>query len=497
MGEIKAFIFDLDGVLTQTHELHAKAWQQVFSSFGDFDINSDYQSYIDGRTREEGIKAFLASRGLVRNEHQIRELAEQKNRFFLEMLEQEGPHVIEESVSFLKMLREQNIPMAVVSSSRNCHTILKKAGISDFFKVVVEPHVVEPQSLRSKPYPDYFLHASQILQVAPDACAVIEDSVAGIRAAKAGLFKKVYGLSIHQNTEHEKALQKAGADRIINSLWEVEETSDLYPLPNALTSFEKIFPPGHFKRYFIFLDFDGTLSPIVPDPAEAVPLSGVLELIRECSLYFPIAIITGRDSDVIKRLINLPSLYYAACHGFEITGPENYHYTLEEAQKLKPLFDLAQEHLTIKLGAFPGIVIERKRYGLAFHYRMISSTKLRSTIIETIKDYCLDHPSLRFMKGEEVIELQPRLDWDKGKALLKLYEVLQLDPDDSPPLYCGDGQTDEDAFREMQNWGIPILASEELRLTLARYHLKGPFEIKLFLEKIVQYLHNLQAVKHV
>ncbi|MCM2349293.1 MAG: trehalose-phosphatase [Bacteriovoracaceae bacterium] len=516
LGEnnLKAFIFDLDGVLTETHDLHAKAWERMFNEFllkrrdsphaddeilDDFDPHRDYQEFLDGKPRFEGVRGFLTSRNIHLNEgtslddisaNTIQGLGLKKNTYYQKILEREGPHLIQESFSFIQKLKDHGIPMAVVSSSMNCRLILNEAEIDQYFQVIVDPQVAGAKNLKGKPSPDYFLEASRELHLSPEECAVVEDSLAGIKSGRKGHFKKVYGINIYKDQHVLKRLKDVGADQVVSSLWEINEAKDFLDLPDAKTCFEAIFPHDNKENYFLFLDFDGTLSPIVLDPNKARPLEGISELIHTCSQYLPVCIITGRDTGVIKKMLSLPQVYYAACHGFEISGQDGYHYELKEAHDLIPLLDDAQLKLTKELGPIEDLLIERKKFGLAFHYRMIKSPADIATIREAIRDYCFEHPSLRYMSGEAVIEILPRLNWDKGKAILKLYDVLHLDPKQNPPLYFGDGRTDEDAFREMRNWGVPILASMEKRPSLARYHLKGPEEIKKFLKMMCDYFQG-------
>ncbi len=498
----KAYIFDLDGVLTQTHDLHARAWNKLFQEFllkrrqeshnknedlHDYDAKKDYQNLLDGKPRLEGIKSFFKSRNIPIEEKLIVDLGEKKNIFYQELLEREGPHLARESVSFIQKLKEHNIPMAVVSSSRNCRLILKMAGIDDYFKVIIDPQIAESKHLRGKPRPDYFIEAAQKLNKQQNECAIVEDSLAGIKAGKDGHFKKVYAIKLDKDKQAMEKLKAEGADQVLSSLWEIKEAQELLTLPDALDVFKSIFPENEKKNYFLFLDFDGTLSPIVAEPEKARPLEGIKEIVQRCSELSPVCIITGRDTEVIKKLLPLTDIYYAACHGFEITGPKGYHYELPEALALIPAFDRAQHLLTLRLSGMEGLIIERKKFGLAFHYRKMGSDSVIATLKKEIQEYCLNHPEFRFQLGEKVIEIQPHLNWDKGKALLKLYQVLNLKMKDTPPLYLGDGNTDEDAFREMRECGIPVLASIEVRPTLARYHLKGPEEAKKFLETIYEH----------
>ncbi len=145
------------------------------------------------------------------------------------------------------------------------------------------------------------------------------------------------------------------------------------------------------------------------------------------------------------------------------------------------------------IGLIPGVIIERKKYGLSLHYRMIGSEKDSKFIVEEARKYARDKKNFKIHEGEMVIEILPNLNWDKGKAILKIYDVLGLDKYQYPPLYIGDGKTDEDAFREMRHWGVSILSSIDPRPSLASYSLHGPEEVKVFLNILLNYLRGFHA----
>ncbi len=497
--DIRAFIFDLDGVITDTQDLHAQAWKEMFNEFlarrrgtpenssellGEFK-STDYFDYIDGRPREDGIKTFLEARKILSTDEVVESLAQTKNNYFLNLLKLRGAHIIKDSVSFLRMLKESQVFVALVSSSRNAHTILKEAGLEDSFDTIVTPLEADSKKLQGKPSPDYFLEASHSLGLDPASCAVVEDSLAGVIAARKGGFKKVIGLNHFGDETKLRALKEVGADEAVVSLWDLEISKSAL-LPNLLTSFHDIFPSGSEANFFLFLDFDGTLSPIVDDPEIAEPLEGVTELINQLRYFFNICIITGRDTSVIKNKMKLDNVFYAACHGFEITGPEDFIYQVEEARASIPDLNEAQIHFGHLFQSIPGFVMERKMFGLALHYRMVKSPQMVQKIRADVLKYPRTGINLKVQEGEMVIELLPRLDWDKGKAVLEIYKILGIGTADLPPLYIGDGLTDEDAFREISQWGIAVFASVDQRPTMASFHLKGPHEVKAFLAKLLE-----------
>ena len=491
---MKAVIFDLDGVLTETQRLHAAAWEEMFNEFlkerGEtpFIRGHDYREYLDGKPRENGIRSFLESRNIHLTDQEIKILGKRKNDLYLELLQKEGPGLISDSFSFVVSLHRKSVPMAVVSSSRNARFIMKETGLDQLIKVIVDPQVAERENLQGKPSPDYFLKACKLLKVNASESFMVEDAISGVVSGKKAGFKKVIGIKTNNDPLGMGELQKAGADEVVSNLWQIKDIGELLNLPHALDHFASVM--NSKSGYFLFLDFDGTISEIVENPEDASPIAGIVEIISDLARKIPVCIITGRDTSVIRNLINLPEVYYAACHGFEITGPQNYHYDLRAARELKPDFDTAESYLTQEFETIAGIVIERKTFGLAIHYRMIRSEKEINHVITKVTDYVKENSMFKLRPGEEVIEMVPNLNWDKGQALLKLYEVLDLPKNIFPPLYLGDGKTDEDAFREMIFWGTPILVGDTSRPTLARYRLNNPGESRAFLKKVSSLLET-------
>lgn len=505
-NEFNAYIFDLDGVLTQTQELHARAWEKMFNEFlvkrrgetrkdedlRDFITDEDYRKYLDGKPRYDGVRSFLASRKIELPEGDESEggnydsvigLGLIKDSYYQKSLKSEGPGVIFDSLSFIHKLKEHSVPMAVVSSSRNCRMIIEETGMAKYFSAVVDPDVAHGRNLRGKPEPDYFIEAAKLLHTGPRHCVMVEDALSGIEAGKKGDFGRVIGIRVNGDKKGMEDLKAAGAHKVVTSLWEIDEAAHMLQLPDALASAEKILSQAN--NYFLFLDFDGTISAIVEEPSQARPLEGITDVIGALAKKIPVCIITGRDTEVIRSLINLPDVYYVACHGFEITGPNDYHYDVKEARSAIPELDEAQDELTKKFKGVQGVVIERKKFGLALHYRMVQDREKVPSILSDVNDSSKHHKKLKLKPGEEVLELVPAIDWNKGKALLKLYEVLNFNQESKPPLYFGDGKTDEDAFVVIAYPGIPILVASERRPTFASYYLKDPDHTKKFLELLL------------
>ncbi len=231
----EAVLFDLDGVLTATARVHAGAWTRLFDGylaqradtrdepFRPFEPR-DYARFVDGRPRYDGVRAFLASRGITLPDgapgdppggETVCGLGNRKNAYFHEVLASEGADTIPGAVAVVRHLRRLGVRTAVVSSSRNCAAILDAAGITDLFELRVDGVVAEKEGLAGKPAPDTFVHAARALGVAPARSVVVEDAIAGVAAGRAGGFALVVGID---RAGAPGDLARAGADLVVTDL---------------------------------------------------------------------------------------------------------------------------------------------------------------------------------------------------------------------------------------------------------------------------------------
>lgn len=239
-AELKALIFDLDGVITQTASLHMKAWEEMFTEFLDqyavkthqkirsYKGEQDYLHYIDGKPRYEGVESFLKSRDISLpygsptdspNKETICGLGNRKNKNFLEILRIEGVKVFDDTIEKIKIWRSQGLKTAVISSSKNCKKILEHANIIHLFNIRIDGVTAEEQHIPGKPAPDIFLKAAEQLQISPSETAVFEDSIAGVKAGSTGNFRFVVGVARHSSVDE---LYKNGANIVIKSFKELE-----------------------------------------------------------------------------------------------------------------------------------------------------------------------------------------------------------------------------------------------------------------------------------
>jgi beta-phosphoglucomutase family hydrolase len=236
---VRACLFDLDGVLTKTEKVHAAAWKEMFDAylseraagtreeFVPFDPVADYDEYVDGKPRYEGVQSFLSSRGveLPRGEpsdspdaETVDGLGNRKNEIVLRLIKEQGVEVYEGSVRYVRLARDAGRRRAVVSSSTNCRDVLVAAGIEELFEVRIDGVVAERQHLRGKPAPDTFLAAAGALGAEPAEGAVFEDALAGVAAGKAGGFGFVVGVD---RVGQADALREHGADVVVSDLVEL------------------------------------------------------------------------------------------------------------------------------------------------------------------------------------------------------------------------------------------------------------------------------------
>ncbi len=236
---VSACLFDLDGVLTQTAKVHAAAWKQTFDDylrerasrlggpFVAFDVVSDYDEYVDGKPRYDGVRSFLASRkielpqgtpGDPPDAETIDGIGNRKNELVLQLIEEHGVEPYEGSVRYAKAVQAAGLRRAVVSSSTNCRDVLVAAGIADLFEEIVDGVVAEREHLNGKPAPDTFLEGARALGVTPAQATVFEDALAGVQAGRAGKFGFVVGVD---RVGQADALRAHGADVVVTDLAEL------------------------------------------------------------------------------------------------------------------------------------------------------------------------------------------------------------------------------------------------------------------------------------
>ncbi|MFZ0042022.1 MAG: beta-phosphoglucomutase family hydrolase, partial [Solirubrobacteraceae bacterium] len=241
--EIKACLFDLDGVLTQTAKVHAAAWKQTFDEylrqrsektgepFKEFDLHDDYDEYVDGLPRADGVRNFLKSRGIELPEgspddpptaETVNGIGTRKNDLVLKLIKEQGVEAYDGSVRYVKAARDAGLHRAVVSSSANCKDVLIAAGIEDLFEARIDGQIAEEQHLKGKPAPDTFLAGAKALGVKASESVVFEDALAGVQAGRDGHFGFVVGVD---RVGQADALRAHGASVVVQDLAELLDNS--------------------------------------------------------------------------------------------------------------------------------------------------------------------------------------------------------------------------------------------------------------------------------
>lgn len=278
--------------------------------------------------------------------------------------------------------------------------------------------------------------------------------------------------------------------------------------PSAITSFGQIAAQAKNKKIAIFLDYDGTLSPIVDDPDRATISDAMRAAVKDVAKYFPTAIISGRSRDKVYELVGLTELYYAGSHGMDIMTPVNPNGSSEDLNCIKStdqqgkevnLFQPAKEFIPVIEEVYNSLVeitkcikgakVENHKFCASVHYRNVDE-KDWPIVAQRVHDHLKQYPRLRLTHGRKVLEVRPVIEWNKGKAVEFLLDSLGLsNNDDFLPIFIGDDKTDEDAFKVLRkgNRGFGILVSSVPKESNAFYSLRDPSEVKKFLKTLVKW----------
>jgi len=507
--EVDAVIFDMDGVVTKTASVHAAAWKRLFDDylkehaaregnpFRPFDADADYRHYVDGKPRYDGVVSFLKSRGISipygepddpPDRETVCGLGNRKNSYFQQHLMKHGVDVYESTVDLALAARAKGMKTAIISASRNCADVLKAAKVLELFDAKVDGIDADELGLPGKPDPAVFLEAARRLEVAPERAVVVEDAIAGVRAGRDGHFGLVIGVNRSGETgvlkENGAHVEVADLDEVIVADEGSSAPANVSTLPSALDHAGDIRRRMAGKSVAVFLDYDGTLTPIVDHPDQAILADQVRTIIEKLATRCTVAVVSGRDLDDARAQVRVGSIFYAGSHGFDIAGPQGWRSVHEEGRAFLPVLDQAEAQLLKQLSSVPGAWVERKKFAVAVHFRKALDEHIPA--IEQVVDRArAGHPSLRKSTGKKVYELRPDIDWHKGKAVLWLLEILGLDLAEVLPFYIGDDVTDEDAFRALEGRGIGIVVLDGPRPTAARFALEDTDEVRRFLEVLV------------
>lgn len=264
-------------------------------------------------------------------------------------------------------------------------------------------------------------------------------------------------------------------------------------LPHAITQGESLERRLAEKRPAVFLDYDGTLTPIVERPEDATISEAMRESVRTLAERCPVCVVSGRDRPVVQELMGLNNLIVAGSHGFDIWSPDQGSIEREVGGgDFNALLEDVKTRLHEVMDPIEGALVEPKKSSVAAHFRRVAEEE-RHKIKDVVDQILAAHPQrLKVTPGKMVFEIQPKIDWDKGKAVLYLLEALDLTSDDVVPIYLGDDVTDEDAFRALAGRGISIFVGRASdpevgeRTTAADYILNTVEEVGRFLESLAR-----------
>jgi trehalose 6-phosphate phosphatase len=261
-------------------------------------------------------------------------------------------------------------------------------------------------------------------------------------------------------------------------------THTILTLPHALHDSDRLRALIRDRTPAVFLDYDGVLSPIVDDPARATLDQRGRDAVTRAVAHVPVAIISGRDLEDVRALTDVPGLAYAGSHGFDMLLPDGRHERYGEEY----LDDLggAEEQLRQELSDTAGVWVEHKAFAVTVHTRQAPGAAERDRAHAVMAEVAGRHPRLRVTGGKEVEELRPGFAWDKGRAVTRLMDMLDLDVGTHAPVYVGDDITDEDAFAAIADTGAGIVVAEvQDRDTLAALRLDRPAETADLLDLVV------------
>lgn len=508
ISPLEAALFDMDGVVTDTAQAHAAAWQRLFDEylkeraqrlggeFRPFDPRGEYRQYVDGKPRRDGIRSFLQSREIELpwgdeddgpDAETICGLGCRKDRYFHEWLKENRVHPYPGSVNLIAALREAGIRTAVFSSSRNAEVILRSAGVLGLFDTRVDGNDLAQLEIPGKPDPAMLLEAARRLGVEPARSVVFEDAIAGVEAASKGGFGLVVGVDRANGGD---ALKKAGGDLVVQDLSEMRfvqgtglTLKTLETLPCVWDRRDEIQRRLARGSPVAFLDYDGTLTPIVEDHDKALLSDAMRATVEGLARCCTVVIVSGRDLERLRELVALDSVWYAGSHGFEIVGPKGSDEGLEMGAEFLSELDQTERALADRLSDIRGHALERKKFSIAVHYRRVSDDDLER-LGDVVDEILGEHPRLYRGHGKKVFELRPDIEWNKGRAVSWILErITHRLSNSAVPIYVGDDITDEDAFHTLTGHGLCVaVRHEEIRQSAADYTLSDTRDVKRFLQ---------------
>ena len=322
------------------------------------------------------------------------------------------------------------------------------------------------------------LEAARQLDTSPERSVVVATAEAAADAACRAGFSYIVGVD-HDSDE----LTRCGADIVVHGLSEIEvRTGDerISQRPNALDAYGQLLGIITGRQLFVCLDFDGTLSEIVPDPNAAALVDGAAEALNHLAAQCPVAVVSGRNLADLKDRVGVPGLYYVGSDGLEMLRPDGSHHQNDAAAGAAAMLAEAAAALRRDLKDVPGAHVEHKRFSVTVHYRTVAAERV-GEVMAAAHVISRTH-GLRLATGRRIVELRPDIDWHKGRVLQWVHDQIPR-TDRMLPIYVGDDLADEDAFDVIRFHGVGIAVQhgeDGNRPTAASFTLKNPGEVREF-----------------
>lgn len=266
----------------------------------------------------------------------------------------------------------------------------------------------------------------------------------------------------------------------------------LKDIPSALSRLDEIESAVRGRRLFAAMDFDGTLAPLDNDPEAVEMTAETKKRLKNLALRCPVAIVTGRDLEDIRERVGLEELFYSGSHGFQITGPPGSGLSFEAGGEFLTALDEAERLLPGIIEGTPGALLQRKRFSISVHYRMVGRELVRE-LVEKTGRAVKGIGGLTTRHDKKAVEILPRMNWNKGSALLWLLEAVGMKEENSFVISMGDDITDEDMHIAVKGRGAGIIVTgtEPPLSTFADYRLGSVAEAGRFIEILERIAGNV------
>ena len=487
-----AVILELDGVLLDTASMHRESWAATFNAClaqhasrlapaNRAAASDDDWRIVRGRPRYDAARVWARARGLAlppgspadpAGSGSVCGLANLQHRRFFDLVAQHGVAPFDDALAVLRRWRHGGLRLSTVAANGGTDQWLRAAGPGGAEAAVVDAETGNTaEGLR-----DLYAAAVAGQGVKPAKAVSVAASAAGVRAGRALGFGLVVGMD---RTADGQELAAAGAHQVVASLRDVRFGRRV---PSLRSRLDVLAENAASRPWLVSLDYDGTLTPIVDDPAAARLSDAMRTTLEQVSRRFRVAVISGRDRSDVAARVGLSNVIYAGSHGFDIAYGDRT-MTLPSAEACLPSLVAARRALAERLKLIAGVFLEHKRFGVAVHYRHVDPSAV-DEVRSRVEGIVSRISGIRIQPGKKVFDVQPDVEWHKGRAVQWILQALDCDADPPRVLHMGDDETDEDVFRTLGSTGVGVRVGPEVLETQADYRLAGPDEVRLVLERL-------------